>query len=43
MENSARITHPNYTSGQWAVIFKGIHGNVGNVCGGRHLPGSEGL
>ena len=43
LENSARITHPNYTGGQRAVIFKGIHGNVGNVGGGRHLPGGEGL
>ena len=37
------ITHLNYTGGQRAVIFKGIHGNVGNVGGGRHLPGGEGL
>ena len=41
--NSAKITHPNYTGGQRAVVFKGIHGNVGNVSGGRHLPGGEGF
>ena len=41
--NSAKITHPNYTGGQRAVVFKGIHGNVGNVGGGHNLPGGEGL
>ena len=41
---SARITHPNYTGGRRAVVFKGIYGNVGNVGGGgRHLPGGEGF
>ena len=41
--NSARITHPNYTGGRRAVVFMGIHGNVGNVGGGRHQPGGEGF
>ena len=41
--NSARIMHPNYTGGRRAVLFKGIYGNVGNVSGGRHLPGGEGF
>ena len=39
--NSARITHPNYTGGRRAVVFKGIQGNVGNV-GGSNLRGGEG-
>ena len=37
--NSARITHPNYTGERRAVVFKGIHGNVGNVGGGRQAGG----
>ena len=37
--NSARITHPNYTGERRAVLFKGIHGNVGNVGGGRQAGG----
>ena len=37
--NSARITHPNYTGERRAVVFKGIHGNVGNVGGGRQASG----
>ena len=41
--NSAKITHPNYTGGRRAVVFMGIHGNVGNVGGGRHQPGGEGF
>ena len=40
--NSAKITHPNYTGGRRAVVFTGIHGNVGNVGGGRNLPSGEG-
>ena len=40
--NSARITHPNYTGGQRAVLFKGRDGNVGNVGGGQ-LPGGKGF
>ena len=40
--NSARITHPKYAGGQWAVVFRGIRGNVGNV-GGRNLRGGEGF
>ena len=39
----ARITHPNYSGGQRAVVFKGFYGNVGNVGGGRHLAGGEGF
>lgn len=41
--NSARITHPEYTGGQRAVVFKGMWGNVGNVSGGSRLPGGEGF
>ena len=41
--NSVKITHPNYEGGRRAVVFKGIYGNVGNVGGGRHLPGGEGF
>ena len=41
--NAARVTHPNYMGVLRAVLFKGIQGNVGNVSGGRHLPGGEGL
>ena len=42
--NTTTITHPNYTSGRRAVVFKGIQGNVGNVGGGpHHLPGGEGF
>ena len=41
--NSAKITHPNYTRGKRAVVFKGIYGNVGNMGGGRHLRGAEGF
>ena len=40
--NSAKISHPNYRGGRRAVIFKGIHGNVGNV-GGGYLKGGEGF
>ena len=43
MGNSVRITHPNYEGARRAVLFKGICGNVGNVGGGRHLPGGEGF
>ena len=39
--NSARISHPDYTGGRRAVVFKGIHGNVGNV-GGRGHPSGQG-
>ncbi len=40
--NSVKITHPDYTGGRHAVLFKGIHGNVGNVGGAPKLPGGEG-
>ena len=39
--NAVRFSHQNYTGGRRAVVFKGIHGNVGNV-GGRNHPGGEG-
>ena len=41
--NSARITHPNYKGGQRAVVFKGIHGNVGNVPSGEGFQGGPGV
>ena len=40
--NSAKVSHPNYKGGRRAALFKGIHGNIGNV-GGRNLPGGEGF
>ena len=41
--NAAIVTHPNYMGVLRAVLFKGIQGNVGNVSGGRHLPGGKGF
>ena len=41
--NSARITHPNYNGGQRAVVFRGIHGNVGNVPSGEGFQGGPGV
>ena len=40
--NTAKVSHPDYTGGRRTVLFKGIHGNVGNA-GGRSLPGGEGF
>ena len=40
--SSARIIHPNNTGARRAVVFKGIHGNVGNIAG-HHQPGGEGF
>ena len=44
-ENSVRITitHPNYTGGQRAVVFKGICGNNGNVPSGEGFQGGPGV
>lgn len=40
--NTASVTHPDYTGGRRAVLFKGIHGNTGNIGGGTNLPGGTG-